>query len=169
MNRIYLITGGVRSGKSKLGLRLAEKAEKPYFIATAWAGDDEMAKRIKNHKAERSEKWTTIEERFDIAKAIKDAVDNNADLVVIDCITLWVTNIMLGNKNVDVFVEHLINELEKVNVTIVMVTNEVGLGIVPEAKLARDYRDLLGSINQKLAEVSTDVLFMVSGIPMKVK
>jgi adenosyl cobinamide kinase/adenosyl cobinamide phosphate guanylyltransferase len=169
MKKIYLITGGVRSGKSKLGLKLAEDAKKPFFIATAWAGDDEMAKRIKNHKAERSEKWTTIEERFDIASAVKQATESSADLIVIDCITLWTTNIMLGNKDVDKLVEKLIIELEKSNVTTVMVTNEVGLGVVPEAKLARDYRDLLGIVNQKLAEISTDVLFMVSGIPMKIK
>jgi adenosyl cobinamide kinase/adenosyl cobinamide phosphate guanylyltransferase len=169
MKKIYLITGGVRSGKSKLGLKLAEDAKKPFFIATAWAGDDEMEKRIKNHKAERSEKWTTIEERFDIGKAVKDAGENNADLIVVDCITLWTTNMMLGNKDVDALVEKLTVELKKTNITTVMVTNEVGLGVVPEAKMARDYRDLLGKVNQKLAEISTDVLFMVSGIPMKVK
>ena len=169
MGKTYLVTGGVRSGKSSMGLKLAEKAKKPYFIATAWAGDDEMEKRIKNHKAERSEKWTTIEERFDVGKALKEAAEKKADLIVIDCVTLWVTNMMLDNMNVDDFVENLISELKKIDITTVMVTNEVGLGVVPEAKLARDYRDLLGKVNQRLAKISTDVLFMVSGIPMKIK
>jgi adenosylcobinamide kinase / adenosylcobinamide-phosphate guanylyltransferase len=169
MKKIYMITGGVRSGKSRLGLELAETAKSPFFIATAWAGDDEMEKRIKNHKAERSEKWTTIEERFDLGSAVKNAINNAADLIVIDCVTLWVTNIMLGNKDIDVLLNQFILVLKSAEVPVVLVTNEVGLGIVPEAKLARDYRDLLGSINQKLAGVATDVLFMVSGIPMKVK
>ncbi|MCF7791666.1 MAG: bifunctional adenosylcobinamide kinase/adenosylcobinamide-phosphate guanylyltransferase [Victivallales bacterium] len=169
MGKIYLITGGVRSGKSKLGLKLAEKADKPFFIATAWAGDDEMAERIKNHKAERSDRWTTLEERFELAKAVEQAENNNADLIVIDCITLWANNLILNNKNTALESRRLCEKLQSVNADVVMVTNEVGLGIVPDNKIARDYRDLLGDINQKLAEAATDVLLMVSGLPLKVK
>ena len=169
MSKIYLITGGVRSGKSSLGLKLAKNAELPFFIATATAGDNEMAERIKNHKAERSGKWTTIEEKFDIGKVVLSAVERGADLIVIDCVTLWVSNMMLSGKNIIELVDELIAELKKTQITVVMVTNEVGLGVVPESKLGREYRDTLGKVNQTLAEAATDVLFMVSGLPMKLK
>lgn len=169
MNRIYLITGGVRSGKSKLGLVMAEKAEKPHFIATAEAGDDEMKKRIINHKNERSYKWITIEEKYDIGDAVNNAVRNGADLIVVDCITLWLTNLMLAEKDVNKSLEYFKNALKKTVSDVILVTNEVGLGVVPESKLGRDYRDELGRVNQILAEFATDVIFMVSGIPMKIK
>lgn len=169
MNKIYLITGGVRSGKSKLGLTLAEKAGKPYFIATAEAGDDEMKKRIINHRNERSEKWTTIEEKYDIGNAVVEACKNGSDLIIIDCITLWVTNLMLSEKDIDEYLRNLKDVLKKDIPDVVIVTNEVGLGVVPESKLGRDYRDEIGRVNQGLAEVATDVFFMVSGIPMKIK
>ena len=169
MSEIYLITGGVRCGKSRLGLKLAEKALKPFFIATAWAGDDEMDKRIRNHKAERDEKWTTIEEPYKLAEALKQAKASGADLVVIDCITLWTSNVMFSDNKMEDELSSFIAELNCTEIDVVMVTNEVGFGIVPDNQVSRDYRDLLGLVNQKLAETATNVTLMVSGIPVKIK
>ncbi|MEI6054948.1 MAG: bifunctional adenosylcobinamide kinase/adenosylcobinamide-phosphate guanylyltransferase [Lentisphaerota bacterium] len=168
-NSIYLLTGGVRSGKSSYALQLAASSKKPYYIATGWADDNEMADRIVKHKEERNNSWTTIEERYDLKKAIETAVSNGADIVIIDCLTMWTCNLMYQSKDIDAHTLNLIDALKSAVVPIVMVTNEVGLGIVPESKDGRDFRDLLGWINQKIAKVSDKVIFMVSGIPMVIK
>lgn len=170
-NNIYLLTGGVRSGKSSYALQLAASSKKPYYIATGWAGDDEMTDRIVNHKEERDSSWTTIEERYDLKEAITEATSNGADIIIIDCLTMWTCNLMYQSKdkNIDAHTLDLIEALKSTTVPIVMVTNEVGLGIVPESKDGRDFRDLLGWINQKIAKVSDKVIFMVSGIPMVIK
>ncbi|HJO93047.1 MAG TPA: bifunctional adenosylcobinamide kinase/adenosylcobinamide-phosphate guanylyltransferase [Victivallales bacterium] len=168
---IYLLTGGVRSGKSSYALVLAQKAVRPFYIATAWAGDGEMEERIKNHKAERGECWTTIEETITLDQAITQAISSGSDCIVIDCITMWVSNLLMGDKiDIQLQVNNFIDELERINKTdIIMVTNEVGLGIVPDNELSRKYRDLLGFTNQKLAKVAEKVIFMISGILMEIK
>lgn len=168
-NRIYLLTGGVRSGKSSYALQLAASSNKPFYIATGWADDDEMTDRIIKHKEERDNRWTTIEERYDIRKAIENAVSNGADIAIIDCLTMWTCNLMYKSKDIDTHTANLIEALKSSSIPIVMVTNEVGLGIVPESKDGRDFRDLLGWINQKIAKVADKVIFMVSGIPMVIK
>lgn len=168
-NKIFLLTGGVRSGKSSYALQLAESSKKPFYIATGWADDEEMTTRIINHKKERDSKWTTIEERYDLKKAIESAIANNADIIIVDCLTMWTCNLMYQSKDIGNHTTNLIESLKNSTIPIVMVTNEVGLGIVPESKDGRDFRDLLGWINQKIAKIADKVIFMVSGIPMVIK
>ena len=168
-NKTYLITGGVRSGKSSFALNLAKNAKHPFFIATGWAGDDEMSKRIKKHKEERTEIWTTIEEKLDLKAAVASAIIQNADFIIIDCLTLWTSNLMYDKKNVNSYVSSLIGTLADTKIPIVLVTNEVGLGIVPNSKDGREFRDILGLVNQRLAKAVDKVIFMVSGIPMELK
>lgn len=167
--KTYLITGGVKSGKSSFALNIAKNAKKPFFIATGWAGDEEMANRIKKHKEERSSLWTTIEEKMDLKAAIASAIKQKADFIIVDCLTLWISNLMYGKKNINNYVSDLTETLVKTEIPITLVTNEVGLGIVPNSKDARDFRDILGFVNQKLAKVVDKVIFLVSGIPMELK
>lgn len=168
-NKTYLITGGGRSGKSSYAIELANFSKSPFYIATGWAGDDEMTARIIKHKKERDNRWTTIEEPCDLKKAIETAVINKADIIIVDCITMWTCNLMYDSKDTDSYVLNLIEALKNITIPIALVTNEVGLGIVPETKNSRDFRDLLGWINQKLAKVVDKVIFMVAGIPMEIK
>jgi adenosyl cobinamide kinase/adenosyl cobinamide phosphate guanylyltransferase len=165
-----LITGGARSGKSRHALELAESAERPFFVATAKALDSEMEKRISKHKAERGSHWTTIEEGVDLAGALRQANDANADFIVVDCLTLWTANIMENDPDsLDGRLEAFINALEESNAPVAMVTNEVGMGIVPANALARGFRDILGKVNAATAAAADTLLLMVAGIPMKVK
>jgi len=166
---IYLITGGTRSGKSSFALNLAKNSKNPFFIATGWAGDNEMSDRIKKHKKERNKIWTTLEERFDLNAAIVLAIKQNADFIIIDCLTLWTSNLMYSKKDIKSYLSNLIKTLTNTEISIVLVTNEVGLGIVPNSKDGREFRDTLGLINQKLAKAADKVIFMVSGIPIELK
>lgn len=165
----YLITGGVRSGKSKYALKLAEIAQKPFYLATGWAGDEEMVDRILKHQEERDSRWTTIEERIDMKKAIIAALEKNADCIIIDCMTMWVTNIMYSGLDLDSCVAELSEALMLAKIPVVIVTNEVGLGVVPSTKDGRDFRDMIGIVNQKLAKVVDRVILMVAGLPMVIK
>ncbi len=169
MYKTYLITGGVRSGKSSFALTMAKDAKNPFFIATGWAGDEEMSGRIKQHKEERNDSWTTIEEKFDLKTATASAIIQNADFIIIDCMTLWISNLMHGKKDINSYVLGLIETLNNTETPIVLVTNEVGLGIVPNSEEGRAFRDILGLLNQRLAKVVDKVIFMVSGIPMELK
>ncbi|OGV21671.1 MAG: bifunctional adenosylcobinamide kinase/adenosylcobinamide-phosphate guanylyltransferase [Lentisphaerae bacterium GWF2_38_69] len=169
-NNKYLLTGGVRSGKSSYAVELARSCKSPFYIATGWAGDEEMTDRIIKHKEERDSRWLTIEERYNLDNAILEAIGKGADMIVVDCITMWTCNLMYAEKdNMNSRVNSLLEGLIKVDIPIVLVTNEVGLGIVPETKDGRNFRDQLGQINQKLAKVCDKVIFMVSGIPMEIK
>lgn len=165
----YLITGGARSGKSSFALNLAKNAKKPFFIATGWAGDEEMSARIKKHKEERGKIWTTIEEKLDLKTAIASAVKQNADFIIIDCLTLWTSNLMCDKKDINSYVSSLIETLAHSKISLVLVTNEVGLGIVPNSKDGRKFRDILGLVNQRLSKTVDKVIFMVSGISMELK
>lgn len=167
--KTYLITGGVKSGKSSFALNLAKNAKNPFFIATGWAGDDEMSDRIKKHKEERSRIWATIEEKFNLKAAIASAVIQNADFIIIDCLTLWTSNLIYDKKDINSYVSNLTETLTNIEIPIVLVTNEVGLGIVPNSKDGREFRDTLGLVNQRLAKAVDKVIFMVSGIPMELK
>jgi adenosylcobinamide kinase/adenosylcobinamide-phosphate guanylyltransferase len=167
--KTYLITGGVKSGKSSFALTLAKNAKNPFFVATGWAGDDEMSDRIKKHKKERSRIWTTIEEKLDLNAAIASAVIQNADFIIIDCLTLWTSNLIYSKKDINSYASTLIESLSSTKIPIVVVTNEVGLGIVPNSKDGREFRDVLGLVNQRLAKAVDKVIFMVSGIPMELK
>jgi len=168
----YLITGGARSGKSSYALELAKNAEKPFYIATGWAGDAEMSDRIRKHKMERGDHWTTIESKTDIKGSICAAVSSGADFIVVDCLTLWVSNMLMDESKYDP--EKEIKELAAfvgagINVPTVFVTNEVGSGIVPGDSLSRKFRDFAGYANRRIAESADRVVLTVCGIPMQIK
>jgi adenosylcobinamide kinase/adenosylcobinamide-phosphate guanylyltransferase len=174
-----LLTGGARSGKSRLAQEMAQKAGgRVLFAATAEAGDDEMARRIKAHRESRPREWTTIEVTKHIGKNINENI-GQAKTVIIDCVTLLVNNIFMqfqentDQERVEKAVVAEINELcdciTSTNADFIIVTNEVGLGIIPGDRVSRLYRDLLGRANQMLAERVDEVYFLVAGIPVTVK
>ena len=171
---IIFITGGARSGKSTLAVELAKKSNgKVAFIATAQAGDDEMKKRISLHKQERPKDWTTIEEPMDVASAIDSSCGHN--VVIIDCMTLLVSNLLCLDENMAETqwilekIGQLVNPAKKFDGTVIIISNEVGMGIVPENKLARDFRDIAGKANQIIANSADQVYVCFSGIPLLIK
>jgi adenosylcobinamide kinase/adenosylcobinamide-phosphate guanylyltransferase len=170
VRKIVFILGGARSGKSTFALREVSCIEgKKAFIATAQALDDEMRLRIDNHKKERGNAWVTFEEPLYISRLIQD-VRNSHDVVLIDCLTLWVSNIMHAGFDINKTVSEFVDVISQDCPTLLcIVSNEVGMGLVPEKELARTYRDNLGYINRKVAEVATDVYFLAAGIPLRIK
>ena len=169
----YLLTGGGRSGKSRYALELAKGAKFPFFIATGWNGDEEMNRRISRHQSERGDRWSTIEEQINIAKAVKSAISGGADFIIIDCIGSWITNLMVNEDIGDVTnhkeVVNFIEAISSCSSPLAIVTNEVGMGIIPGDKMTREFRDNLGFVNQKIADAVTHVILMVCGLPMEMK
>jgi adenosylcobinamide kinase/adenosylcobinamide-phosphate guanylyltransferase len=173
-----LITGGARSGKSRLAQELARKTGGPIlFVATAEAGDEEMKRRIEAHRKNRPTDWTTIEVTTHIGREITRNI-GQVKAVIIDCVTLLINNIfqqhqgagdILLEKAVEAEIKELIKCVERSKARFIIVTNEVGLGIVPADRVSRLYRDLLGNANQMLAEHADEIIFMVAGIPITVK
>ena len=174
-----LITGGARSGKSRLAQELALKTGGPVlFVATAEAGDEEMKRRIENHRKNRPADWTTLEVTTRLGPQITRNI-GKARTVIIDCITLLINNIFQENEGVtdesllEKAVASEINALFKCidnsEARFIIVTNEVGLGIVPADRVSRLYRDLLGKANQMLAEHADEVILMAAGIPITIK
>lgn len=162
-NFISLVTGGARSGKSALAERLAERCAKPLiYIATAERLDNEMSDRIRLHRDRRGPNWTTIEEPRDLVRALMDSDGQGVRLV--DCLTLW-----LANWNGDADVEALCQALVQQRDPVILVTNELGLGIVPADRATRHFRDRHGWMNQAVAEVATEVWMAVSGQPLRLK
>ena len=177
--RLTLILGGARSGKSSYAQRLAaERGKTVVYVATAEAGDGEMMARIAAHRAERPAHWQTIEAPRSIGTAIRSGV-RQADVILIDCLTLLANNIIVplpesvtaheAEAALNVEIEELLNAYAASRAEWIIVSNEVGLGLVPPYPLGRVYRDALGRANQRLAAVADDVLFMVAGLPLKVK
>jgi adenosyl cobinamide kinase/adenosyl cobinamide phosphate guanylyltransferase len=163
-NRV-LITGGARSRKSQFAVELAKETKLPVtFIATCIPKDPEMVKRIEEHRRARPKDWRTIEESEYLDRAL---LSTKTPIVIIDCLTLWLFNIM--EKEVEVAIEKFLSAFSKNSQKIIAVTNEVGLGIVPDNELARRFRDMAGMLNQRVAELSNEVYLMVSGIPVKIK
>lgn len=164
---IYLVTGGARSGKSALAERLVERLARQsdgqaVYIATAQAYDDEMTQRIGLHRARRDAGWRTIEEPRELARTLSDSDGQGVRLV--DCLTLWLAN-MEGRADVG----HLCTVLAAQKNPVVLVTNELGQGIVPDNALARRFRDDHGWMNQAVAEIATEVWMAVSGLPLRLK
>jgi len=164
--RLILITGGARSGKSSKALSLAAPYAKKLFVATAQALDDEMHARIERHRADRSEDWTTVEEPLDLAAAMRIEPDAVA---VVDCITLWLSNAMEAEIDVDSALDAFLAAASKRQAPVIIVTNEVGLGIVPAFESGRRFRDLAGAANQRLAAAADAVWLMVSGLEIRLK
>ena len=172
---IVLVIGGCRSGKSRHALTLAEKylAKNKVFIATCVARDDELAERIEKHRRERGKHWQTVEIPLALPKAV-DQHSGSEQVVLVDCLTLWATNIVMEMPELDMQrvyeqVEALSDVLNQVQGTVILVSNEVGTGIVPENKMARFFRDAAGFVNQSIASVATTVIWMVAGIPVTIK
>lgn len=165
--RVTLILGGARSGKSRQGESLIAALPPPWiYVATAEAWDAEMRARIAEHRARRDTRWQTVEAPLDLPAALQAAGDAP---VLVDCLTLWLTNLMLGEQDVGAATESLLESLATRRAATVLVGNEVGLGIVPEHRLGRDFRDQAGLLHQRIAARADRVLFMVAGLPMVVK
>ncbi|WP_341208775.1 bifunctional adenosylcobinamide kinase/adenosylcobinamide-phosphate guanylyltransferase [uncultured Sphingomonas sp.] len=165
--RIRLVLGGARSGKSRHAQALAEGCAAPWrFVATAQAFDAEMAERIAHHRADRSAAWATIEAPLALAEAIA-AVDDG--VLLVDCLTLWTSNLLLADADIDAATDALVAALTGSRAKIVLVSNEVGWGIVPDNALARRFRDVAGRVNQRVAAVADRVDLLVAGLPMSLK
>lgn len=167
--RSLLLIGGARSGKSRYAQKLAEESGKaPVLIATAAAGDAEMAARIAKHQADRGAHWRTVEEKIDVAGALcREAAPET--IVVVDCLTLWLSNLMLASYDVEAARETLAGSVASLAGPAVFVSNEVGLGIVPEGELGRAFRDAQGRLNQRLAEACERVVLIAAGLPLQLK
>ena len=164
-----LVLGGPRSGKSAFAERLvAETGLSRHYIATGRAFDDEMRERIARHREDRGGGWQTHEEPLALAARIADVA--RADrAVLVDCLTLWVTNLMLEKRDIAAECSGLLEALRQAPGRIVLVSNEVGLGIVPENRMAREFRDHAGRLHQKVAALVPEVYFIAAGLPLKMK
>ncbi|MEM9010148.1 MAG: bifunctional adenosylcobinamide kinase/adenosylcobinamide-phosphate guanylyltransferase [Pseudomonadota bacterium] len=168
MPTLTLVLGGARSGKSALAERLAEGSGlRPLYVATAEAGDGEMAARIALHRARRGERWQTVEAPLDLAKALNEV--DRGQVVLIDCLTLWLSNLMHAGDPVEPAVDDLLAAAAEPSRPVVCVSNEVGLGIVPENALARRFRDAQGALNQRVAAAAGLVVFVAAGLPLVLK
>jgi len=169
--RILLITGGARSGKSRYAeQRALDFGERRLYIATAEARDEEMARRIAEHKLRRGERWTTLEEPVELPATLS-VQSGRTDCALVDCVTIWLSNLLLSRdaEFAQHKVEQLLGTLPQLDFTLIFVTNEVGSSIVPDNALARTFRDLAGWANQQLAAAANEVVLMVAGIPMIIK
>src|SRR6476646_9381501 len=161
---IQLVGGGSRSGKSRDALGLAQShGPRRAFLATAQALDSEMHDRIRRHQQERGPTFTTIEEPLEIATAVRRAA-SNFDAIVIDCLTLWLSNMMMAGREVEL--GHQLQQIAGADTPCIVVTNEVGCGIVPENALARRFRDLAGTLNQQAVGHATEAYWMIFGVPL---
>ncbi len=167
------ILGGARSGKSRYAQAWVEEQTalrtlQPVYLATAQAFDDEMSERIDRHRQDRGEQWITIEAPLDLPSAIADEARSDR-ILLIDCLTLWLSNLMLAERCVDGGSTELLSALSKEGAQVAIVSNEVGLSIVPDNALARRFRDEQGRLNQRIAELSKAVVFVAAGLPLKLK
>jgi adenosyl cobinamide kinase/adenosyl cobinamide phosphate guanylyltransferase len=167
MSGVHFILGGARSGKSRHAEALVQAWPQPWsYIATAQAFDDEMRARIAEHRTRRPDGWRTIDAPLDLAQALREAGDTP---VLIDCLTLWLTNLILGEHDIVTAVAALLAALSARKALTVVVSNEVGLGIVPDNALSRRFRDEAGVLHQRVAEVADHVVLVVAGLPLQVK
>lgn len=165
---VTFVLGGARSGKSRYAESLVTALPPPWtFIATAEIHDDEMRQRIAEHRARRGEGWYTLEAPVDIVGALRSAPAGAP--VLVDCLTLWLSNLILADYDVVTAVDDLARALSESSAPVAIVSNELGLGIVPDNALARQFRDAHGRMNQRIAEVAHSVVFMLAGLPMPVK
>jgi adenosylcobinamide kinase / adenosylcobinamide-phosphate guanylyltransferase len=167
--RSLLVLGGARSGKSAYAQKLAEAyASERLYLATAAAGDEEMAARIARHQAERGRGWTTLEEPFEIARALS-AEARPGRAIVVDCMTLWLTNLMLAGRDPAPAVARLADAIEALAGPAILVSNEVGMGLVPDHKLGREFRDWQGRANQEIARACDAVILVAAGLALQLK
>lgn len=168
MSLSILITGGARSGKSKFAeQRALEISDRPIYIATAEVRDDEMAERVRRHQERRGDGWDFVHAPLALPDALE--ASDGAAARLVDCLTLWASNMLLAEADWEGRLEELVRVIESQESPVIFVTNEVGLGIVPDNVLSRQFRDMSGVINQAVAQAVVEVHFVVSGYPMKVK
>lgn len=178
MGRLILVTGGTRSGKSDFAQKLAESLSGPrYFVATCPKIDPEMDDRIRRHQRARAHAdWKTVEEETDLAKIFEQV--NEAGVCLIDCLTLWVNNLLyhektsgevLTEEKISKYCAELVFEIKGTTATVICVTNEIGMGVVPENQTARRYRDLVGCCNRCIAKAAEEVILVTCGIPLTLK
>ena len=164
---LVLVLGGARSGKSRQAEALVTSLPAPWiYIATAEAHDAEMAERIAAHRATRAPGWRTVEAPLDLAAALAEA---GARPVLVDCLTLWLTNLLLAGHDIAAAQDDLLAALARREAPTVLVSNEVGLGIVPDNALARRFRDAAGRLNQRVAAIAYHALFIAAGLPIRLK
>jgi adenosylcobinamide kinase/adenosylcobinamide-phosphate guanylyltransferase len=166
--RVTLVLGGARSGKSRYAEALVHQACGGVYLATAQALDDEMAARIARHRAERDTTWITIEEPLELGAALEHGARMGRP-ILIDCLTLWVSNLLGAGRTVEAETSRLLHILRTLAVPVVFVSNEVGLGIVPDNALARAFRDEAGRLNQAIAAAADRVVFLAAGLPLVLK
>jgi len=166
--KLIFITGGARSGKSSLALRIGGQLPGPRaFVATLEPRDEEMAARREHHRRERGAEWQTFEEPLDVPGRL--AAVSGYPVVVIDCLTLWLSNLLGSAQDPETAVSRLLPAARNSGATVILVANEVGMGIVPEKPLARRFRDLAGTMNQRVAAAADEVFLAVAGIPLMIK
>lgn len=164
---LTLVLGGARSGKSRFAEELIERTGRPaLYLATAEPRDDEMRARVAAHRARRRADWTTVEEPVEIVNTL---LAETTQPVLIDCLSLWLSNLMAAKRDVGFEIERLLSVLRQVKMPVVMVANEVGLGIVPDNAMAREFRDHAGRLNQGVARLAQRVVFMAAGLPLALK
>jgi adenosylcobinamide kinase / adenosylcobinamide-phosphate guanylyltransferase len=166
--RVTLVLGGARSGKSRYAETLVRDAGGGVYLATAQALDAEMAARIARHRAERGDGWTTVEEPLELAAALERGARGGRPILV-DCLTLWLSNLMGAERAAAQEIARLLAALKTLPVPVVLVSNEVGLGIVPDNALARVFRDEAGRLNQAAAAAADRVVFLAAGLPLVLK
>ena len=173
--RLTLVLGGVRAGKSTYAQQLAAKGGRVLFVATAEAGDADMQTRIEAHRESRPSNWDTLEEPVDLVEELTPLLDRY-DTVLLDCLTLWVSNLLLRDQDTDSSRKDILAETRRLldlyqssNASWIVVSNEVGLGVVPPTKLGRIFADELGRVNQIVAVKADDVYFMAAGLTLKLK
>jgi adenosylcobinamide kinase/adenosylcobinamide-phosphate guanylyltransferase len=168
--RSVLMLGGARSGKSALAQNLVESAApERLYLATAEAGDAEMAARIARHQAQRGSGWTTLEEPLALVGTLSAIARPGRRAVLVDCLTLWLSNLILAGKNVEAEISRLMQAIRALEGPTVFVSNEVGLGLVPETRLGREFRDWQGRLNREAAEACDAAVFVAAGLPTLLK
>jgi adenosylcobinamide kinase/adenosylcobinamide-phosphate guanylyltransferase len=168
---VILVLGGARSGKSRLGQRLAEAAwKRPCYVATSEILDAEMAERIRKHQADRGPHWATVEVPVELPALLR-APPRDRDGLLVDCLTLWISNVLLkeGEAACEPRTRQLVEALANCPTPVVLVSNEVGLGLVPDNPLGRQFRDAQGRLNQAVAQVADTVVFVAAGLPLVLK
>jgi adenosylcobinamide kinase/adenosylcobinamide-phosphate guanylyltransferase len=164
-----LVLGGARSGKSAFAERLAiDSGLSRHYVATGRAWDDEMKARIARHRQDRGDGWVTHEVPLDLVGAL-NSIDNQSQVVLIDCLTLWVTNLMMEEGDLAAAFGRLAAHVETAAARLIFVSNEVGLGIVPDNAMARAFRDHAGRLHQMIAAVAGEVYFVAAGLPLRMK
>jgi adenosylcobinamide kinase / adenosylcobinamide-phosphate guanylyltransferase len=170
--RIVLVLGGIRSGKSRYAQELATRGKRVAFLATAEPLDDEMRQRIRRHREDRPASWITLEEPIALEETLLQC-NGKFDTILIDCLTVWTANLMQHEEQdsdrVLAHADRLAEVLRAASGSVVLVSNEVGSGIVPDNEMARTYRDLLGGMNQRIAAAADEVILMVAGCPLVIK